>query len=124
MPVCQPATKARRDTGGIKPGHADHHKLSLPAIAVAREIAVDAPSHGLNDISRALPATWTRPWREECRRNGCQRGNHILKRLGIFDLAKGDDMRGELVMPGRDGGDHHRHDLLHGDDACADLACA
>ena len=30
MPVCQPATKARRDAGGIQPGHADHHKPSCP----------------------------------------------------------------------------------------------
>ena len=87
MPVCQPATKARRDTGGIKPGHADHHKPSLPAIAVAREIAVDAPSHGLNDIRQGLAGDMDPPLGAKNAEIRCQRGNHILKRRGIFNLV-------------------------------------
>ena len=87
MPVCQPATEARRDAGGIQPGHSDHHKPSLPAIAVAREIAVDAPSHGLNDIGQRLAGDINPPLGAKNAKIRCQRGNHILKRRGIFNLV-------------------------------------
>ncbi len=87
MIVHQCAAKTARDGGGVKPGHADHHKPSLPAIAVAREIAVDAPSHGLNDIGQRLAGDMDPPLGAKNAEIRCQRGNHILKHRGIFNLV-------------------------------------
>ena len=99
MLVNQAATKARRDPGGIEPGHADHHKPSLPTIPVAGEIAIYAPSNSLDDKWQRLTGNSDPPLGTKNAEIRCQPGDHDLKGLGVFDVTKRDDMRCEFVMP-------------------------
>ena len=92
MLVNQTAAKARCNPGSIKTGHADHHKPSLPAIAVAGEIAIDASANSLDDEWQRLAGNGDPSLGTKDAEIRCQPGNYGLKGIGIFDVTNRDDM--------------------------------
>ena len=98
MSVDQLATETGGNGGGIEAGHADHHEPAGHGVTVAREIAVNTAADSLHHKGQRLAGHVDPALGAEHAKFAGAGGNLLLERLGIFDLVKGDNMRGELVM--------------------------